>query len=177
MRFWRFWQTSWTKVIKTRLKIAQITPIDEPSLPPTREKIAQNRKRSISNVRWSLKASSKQSWKGENQKCINVTLDLKMFHLCCWHLLFDSYFNKTYFWLTQVTRARKNCKYCKQYLSDGFLCVKWVCEGFTPGTELNISEWRYGYIWLMSAVTLQIALPILDPECSDKLKIEAQYIS
>ena len=26
----------------------------------------------------------------------------------------------------------------------------------------------------MSAVTLQIALPILDPECSDKLKIEAQ---
>ena len=28
----------------------------------------------------------------------------------------------------------------------------------------------------MSAVTLQIALPILDPECSDKLKIEAQYI-
>ena len=28
----------------------------------------------------------------------------------------------------------------------------------------------------MSAVTLQIALPIPDPECSDKLKIEAQYI-
>ena len=28
----------------------------------------------------------------------------------------------------------------------------------------------------MSAVTLQIASPILDPKCSDKLKIEAQYI-